>query len=135
MDSVKNKPEQDRGNAQSNKGLFLSLKWKVVLLFSLVLFIINAGLAGMGYLQQRKLFDTYQAQILDQHHRQVGSLLESSIYRLEQIALMIPALSEAVTTSKKLALTEKLERFFRHSETTLQIDWGLEEAAYFSSDN
>ncbi|MET0108947.1 MAG: EAL domain-containing protein [Candidatus Thiodiazotropha sp.] len=135
MDSVKDKPEQDHGNAQSNKGLFLSLKWKVVLLFSLVLFIINAGLAGMGYLQQRKLFDTYQAQILDQHHRQVRSLLESSIYRLEQIALMIPALSEAVTTSKKSALTEKLERFFRHSETTLQIDWGLEEAAYYSSDN
>jgi diguanylate cyclase (GGDEF)-like protein/PAS domain S-box-containing protein len=99
------------------------------------LFIINAGLAGMGYLQQRKLFDTYQDQILDQHHRQVKSLLESSFYRLEQIALMIPALSEAVTTSKNLALTEKLQRFFQHSEATLEIDWGLEEATFFGSDN
>ncbi|MEW8497083.1 MAG: hypothetical protein AB2699_01145, partial [Candidatus Thiodiazotropha taylori] len=45
---------------------FLSLKWKVMLLFSLVVLIMNAGLAGMGYLQQLKLFETYQQQIHEQ---------------------------------------------------------------------
>ena len=135
MNSSNDKLQQDDGNRQSNKRHFLSLKWKVVLLLSLVLFIINAGFTGMGYLQQRKLFDTYQGQILGQHHRQVKSLLETSFYRLEQIALMIPALSEAVTTSENSTLTEKLQRFFQHSQATLEIDWGLEEAAFFSSDN
>ncbi|MGD8911256.1 MAG: EAL domain-containing protein [Candidatus Thiodiazotropha sp.] len=135
MNSISNISEQDLVNPQSNMVPFFSLKWKVVLLFSLVLLIINAGLAGMGYLQQRKLFDTYQGQILDQHHRQVKSLLESSFYRLEQIALMIPALSEAVTTSNNITFARKLERFFLHSEATLEIDWGLEEAAFYSSDN
>ncbi|MES9980097.1 MAG: hypothetical protein ABW107_15245, partial [Candidatus Thiodiazotropha sp. 6PLUC5] len=60
---------------QGEKDLyFLSLKWKVMLLFSLVVLIMNAGLAGMGYLQQLKLFDTYQLQIKEQQNRQVNSL-------------------------------------------------------------
>ncbi|MES9993529.1 MAG: EAL domain-containing protein [Candidatus Thiodiazotropha sp.] len=129
------KPEQDQTNTQTKKRFFLSLKWKVVLLFSLVLFIINAGLAGMGYLQQRKLFDTYQGRILQQHSRQVKSLLDASFFRLEQIALMIPTLSEVATASDDLNLAEKLQRFFQHSEATLEIDWGLEEAAFYNQDN
>ncbi len=120
----------------SKKGLFfLSLKWKVVLLFSLVLFIINAGLAGLGYLQQRSLFVTYQEKIHKQQSRQVTSLLKTSFYRLEQIARMIPTLSEAAMTEQNLSLGKKLNNFFQHSETTLDIDWGLEQAAYFSNHN
>jgi diguanylate cyclase (GGDEF)-like protein/PAS domain S-box-containing protein len=123
-------------SVSSNKDLFfLSLKWKVVLLFSLVLFIINAGLACLGYLQQRNLFDTYQQQIREQQNRQATSLLKTSFYRLEQIAHMIPALSEAAMTEQSLSLGKKLKNFFQHSETTLDIDWGLEQAAYFSNHN
>ncbi|MEW8506510.1 MAG: EAL domain-containing protein [Candidatus Thiodiazotropha sp.] len=127
-----NKPAQDQTDTQQKQRFFLSLKWKVVLLFSLVLFIINAGLAGMGYLQQRKLFDTYQERILQQHSRQVQSLLNASFFRLEQIALMIPALSDVATASDDLSLGNKLQRFFQHSEATLEIDWGLEEAAFYN---
>jgi diguanylate cyclase (GGDEF)-like protein/PAS domain S-box-containing protein len=135
MSRSSNKPEQNSTSGHKRAGFFLSLKWKVVLLFSMVLFIINAGLAGMGYLQQRKLFDTYQGRILQQHSRQVKSLLDASFYRLEQIALMIPVLSEVATSSKQLSLAEKLKRFFHHSEATLEIDWGLETAAFYDRDN
>ena len=114
---------------------FLSLKWKVMLLFSLVLLIINAGLAGMGYLQQLRLFDTYQEQIREQQNRQVKSLLDTSFYRLEQVALMIPSLAEAAIQSSDTPLSDKLQRFFTHSATTLEMEWGLEEAAYYSKDN
>ncbi|MFC1326026.1 MAG: hypothetical protein G8D85_05170, partial [gamma proteobacterium symbiont of Ctena orbiculata] len=57
MNPDSSKPAQDQTKTPTKERFFLSLKWKVVLLFSLVLFIINAGLAGMGYLQQSKLFD------------------------------------------------------------------------------
>jgi diguanylate cyclase (GGDEF)-like protein/PAS domain S-box-containing protein len=114
---------------------FFSLKWKVMLLFSLVLLIINAGLAGMGYLQQLRLFDTYQLQIREQQNRQVKSLLDTSFYRLEQIALMIPSLAEAATQTNNAPLSDKLQHFFTHSAVTLEMEWGLEEAAYYSKDN
>ncbi|MCU7862252.1 MAG: hypothetical protein KZQ86_21045 [Candidatus Thiodiazotropha sp. (ex Lucinoma kastoroae)] len=111
MDSSDKKNSTESSHSQ-NGPFFLSLKWKVVLLFSLVLFIINTGLAGMGYLQQRGLFDTYQGQIREQQNRQVTSLLDTSFYRLEQIALMIPALSEADITQQNHTLSKKLESFF-----------------------
>ncbi|MET0026759.1 MAG: EAL domain-containing protein [Candidatus Thiodiazotropha sp.] len=124
-----NPPESNR------EPYFLSLKWKVMLLFSLVLLIINAGLAGMGYLQQHGLFETYQEQIREQQNRQVKSLLETSFYRLEQVALMIPSLAEAATQSADISLSEKLTRFFTHGAATLELEWGLEEAAFFARDN
>ncbi|MEJ2610662.1 MAG: EAL domain-containing protein [Candidatus Thiodiazotropha sp.] len=125
---------QDEAEKEPN---FFSLKWKVMLLFSLVLLIINAGLAGMGYLQQSGLFETYQEQIRDQQNRQVKSLLDTSFFRLEQIALMIPSLAEVATESNEvdISLSDKLHRFFIHSATTLEMEWGLEEAAYYSRDN
>jgi diguanylate cyclase (GGDEF)-like protein/PAS domain S-box-containing protein len=112
---------------------FFSLKWKVVLLLSMILLIVNAGLATMSYFEQRKLFETYQLQIKDQQARQVKALLEKSFYKLEQIAQMIPALAVAASPSKETSFADKIQHFFQHSAFTLDLEWGLEEATFFSS--
>jgi hypothetical protein len=70
---------------RQNTERFFSLKWKVVALLSLILLLVNAGLASMGYYEQRQLFETYQLKIREQQGRQVKALLEKSFYRLEQI--------------------------------------------------
>ena len=57
--------------SRDNNQRFFSLKWKVVAILSLILLIVNAGLATMGYYEQRKLFLTYQNQIREQQARQV----------------------------------------------------------------
>ena len=121
--------------SDKSKQRFISLKWKVVLLFSLILLIINVGIAGMGYREQRKLFNTYQLQIRDQQARQVKALLEKSFYKLEQIAQMIPALSTAAMPAQDIPLADKLRNFFVHGASTLDLEWGLEEASYYSTDN
>ncbi len=118
-----------------NNQRYFSLKWKVVALLSLILLIVNAGLATMGYYEQRNLFLTYQNQIREQQTRQVKALLEKSFYRLEQIAQMIPNLSTAAMPSKKIPLADKLQNFFIHSASTLDLEWGLEEASYYSVHN
>ncbi|MCU7892603.1 MAG: hypothetical protein KZQ78_13705, partial [Candidatus Thiodiazotropha sp. (ex Ustalcina ferruginea)] len=74
---------------------------------------------------QRSLFDTYQGQIREQQNRQVTSLLDTSFYRLEQIALMIPALSEAAITQQNLTLGKKLERFFNIVKQHWKLIGGL----------
>ncbi|MCU7798139.1 MAG: EAL domain-containing protein [Candidatus Thiodiazotropha sp. (ex Myrtea spinifera)] len=122
-------------HTEQRKQRFFSLKWKVVLLFSLILLIVNAGLTAMGYFEQRQLFNTYQLQIRDQQARQVKALLEKSFYKLEQIALMIPALATATTPSPQVPLADKLQNFFTHSASTLDLEWGLEEASYYSPHN
>lgn len=118
-----------------SKQRFFSLKWKVVVLFSLILLIVNVGITGMGYLEQRRLFNTYQVQIREQQARQVKALLEKSFYKLEQIAQMIPALAGAATPSREIPLADKLQNFFTHSASTLDLEWGLEEASYYSGQN
>ncbi|MCU7844642.1 MAG: EAL domain-containing protein [Candidatus Thiodiazotropha sp. (ex Monitilora ramsayi)] len=122
-------------NANQRSPRFFSLKWKVVLLFSLILLIVNAGLAAMGYFEQRQLFHTYQLQIREQQARQVKALLEKSFYKLEQIAQMIPALAIATSPSRQIPLAEKMQHFFEHSAFTLDLEWGLEEASFFSPYN
>ncbi len=121
--------------ANENSQQFFSLKWKVVALLSLILLIVNAGLASMGYYEQRQLFQTYQMQIRDQQARQVKALLEKSFYKLEQIAQLIPSLAKAATPETGTPLAEKLRNFFIHSASTLELEWGLEEASYYSSHN
>lgn len=121
--------------ASENDRRFFSLKWKAVALLSLILLIVNAGLAIMGYYQQRQLFLTYQNQIREQQERQITALLKKSYYKLEQIALMIPTLAMASTPSSQIPLAEKLESFFLHGASTLDLEWGLEEASYYSVHN
>jgi diguanylate cyclase (GGDEF)-like protein/PAS domain S-box-containing protein len=114
---------------------FFSLKWKVVAFLSLILLIVNAGLATMGYYEQRMLFETYQHQIHGQQSRQVKALLEKSFYKLEQVAHMIPSLAQAATASQDMPLAKKLGHFFTHSASTLELEWGLEEASLYSIHN
>ncbi|MGD8910652.1 MAG: diguanylate cyclase, partial [Chromatiales bacterium] len=114
---------------------FFSLKWKVVALLSLILLIVNAGLASMVYYEQRQLFLTYQQQIREQQGRQIKALLEKSFYKLEQFAQMIPGLATAATPSREIALSAKLQHFFIHSASTLELEWGLETASFYSEHN
>ncbi len=118
--------------SENRKPHFFSLKWKVVVLLSLILLIVNAGLATLGYFKQRQLFDTYQLQIKQQQARQVKALLEKSFYKLEQIAQMIPALAVAASPSNEVPFVQKIQHFFQHGAFTLDLEWGLEEAAFYS---
>ncbi len=121
--------------ANTHNQRFFSLRWKVVALLSLILLIVNAGLSTMGYYEQRELFLTYQDQIKEQQGRQVKALLEKSFYRLEQIAQMIPSVATAATPSSDIPIADKLQNFFIHSAPTLELEWGLQSASFYSVHN
>ena len=122
-------------NDREKNTRFFSLKWKVVALLSLILLVVNAGLASMAYYEQRQLFETYQLKIRKQQGRQVKALLEKSFYRLEQITQMIPNLASAATPSPDVPLADKLKNFFSHGDTTLDLEWNLDQASYYSIHN
>ncbi|MEJ2454510.1 MAG: EAL domain-containing protein [Candidatus Thiodiazotropha sp.] len=107
----------------------------MVALLSLILLIVNAGLSTMGYYEQRDLFLTYQDQIKEQQGRQVKALLEKSFFRLEQIAQMIPSVATAATPSSEIPIADKLQNFFIHSAPTLELEWELQSAAFYSAHN
>ncbi|MGD8933081.1 MAG: diguanylate cyclase, partial [Chromatiales bacterium] len=112
---------------------FFSLKWKAVLIFSLVLIIVNAGLAGLGYKQLKKQFTQQQTRLRQQQTHELDALLGTSFNELEQIASLIPNMAPAL--SAKESMRVRLATVFANQSATLEFDWGLDEASYFSSDN
>ncbi|MEN8166936.1 MAG: EAL domain-containing protein [Pseudomonadota bacterium] len=112
---------------------FFSLKWKVVFIFSLVLIVVNAGLAGLGYQQLREQFAQQQKQIRQQQIQELHALIRDSFNELEQIASLIPSMAPVLSTND--SMTVRLAKIFAEQSATLEFDWGLDEAHYFSVEN
>ncbi len=112
---------------------FFSLKWKAVLILSLVLIIVNAGLAGMGYQQLKKQFARQQNQLRQQQTQELNALINNSFDELEQIASLIPSMAPPLTAPE--SMPARLAKVFADQSATLEFDWGLDEASYFSAEN
>jgi diguanylate cyclase (GGDEF)-like protein len=112
---------------------FLSLKWKAVLVFSLVLISINTGLALLAYWQLDEQFSLQQEQINQQHIQELEALVGDSFDELEQIAAFIPPMASAASPAEPM--DQRLARLFREQSATLEFDWGLDEAGFFSNDS
>ncbi len=110
---------------------FFSLKWKAVLIFSLVLIFVNAGLAILGYWQLREQFSLQQEQINQQHIQELEALVGNSFSELEQIASLVPTLVQ--TDSSSEPMSKRLADMFLDQSATLEFDWGLDEASFYSN--
>ena len=121
-----------QGNS-SNSQPFFSLKWKAVLVFSLVLIVVNAGLAGLGYLQLKEQFVLQQEQLRQQQIHQLQALIDTSFSELELIASMIPTMVPADFQTG--SMSKQLLSVFKEQTAILEFDWGLDGASFYAPDN
>lgn len=87
-----NKGQPDDGTARSAPPGFLSLKWKVLLLSSLILVFIVVSFTGITYLS---LMSDFEAQRRAQHKRyasEVEGLIDQISKDLHQLAELLPFL-------------------------------------------
>src|SRR5699024_4881229 len=103
---------------------FLSLKWKAVLVFSLVLVIINASLAGFAYIGLQRQFAQQREQVYLAHKKQLQGLMESSYQRMEQIADIAPLLYGG--NDEGISLLSHIRSIFNRQGNLLQMVWGVE---------
>ncbi|MDJ0807764.1 MAG: diguanylate cyclase, partial [Gammaproteobacteria bacterium] len=98
-----------------------------------MLIFVNTGLALLGYWQLREQFSLQQSQINQQHIQELEALIGDSFNELEQIAslvqTMVPPAPASVPMSKRLA------DMFIDQSATLEFDWGLDDAYFFSNQN
>ncbi|KRT56349.1 bifunctional diguanylate cyclase/phosphodiesterase [endosymbiont of Ridgeia piscesae] len=118
------------GQAKEN-ARFFSLKWKAGLLFSLILIGVNGGLAALGYLQLQHQFVQHQREINQQQAEELRALVLDRFQQLEQVAALTPVIAASQSGESRLA--KRLETVFEQNAATLEIDWGLDFAAFFSS--
>lgn len=96
-----------------------------------MLISINTGLATLAYWQLDEQFSLQQEQTIQQHIQELEALIGDSFNELEQIASFIPAMASAAAPS--IPMEQRLAKLFQEQSATLEFDWGLDEAGFFSS--
>ncbi len=112
---------------------FLSLKWKALLLSSLVLVVVIGALVTLNYFEWRNQFRQRGVELQNQYAQQVQGLLDQSGQRLRQWSTMVASLLSSGATSGKQQEQQMIANFERLA-AILELDMGVENIMLVSSD-
>lgn len=111
-------------------GRYLSLKWKVLIVFSLVLLAVHGCLSGLSYYTLNQQLKHQRLEEQAQKIATARGLIHQSARRLQQIAETVPLLAEHATSNDNDKIIFTLDHYWR----SLQLTWGLESTLYFSQE-
>ncbi|MDQ7074567.1 MAG: EAL domain-containing protein [Gammaproteobacteria bacterium] len=121
-----------RGVFKGEWAAFLSLKWKVLLVLSLVLLVINIAFSAISYKNLMSLFDRERQDSHKNHRHEISTLIQQSRNSLLQLGVFVPSLSgvnlQLLTENKK-----EFEDNFENHWSYLSLDMGLVAAEFFST--
>jgi hypothetical protein len=118
----------------SDDSPFLSLKWRLLLVLSLVLVSVNLGFAFLVYQKTSAQFLSEQAQQRTTQAREFGVLLEQGIESTAAFANFVPRLSSLTGDEPVLGEAGRIEAALRQHGLMLDVEWGLEGVHYFAAD-
>ena len=110
--------------------LFISLKWKALLLTSLVLVSVALFISYRSYLNLTEQFEHQRTTTHQRYIREVESFIQQTQEHLTQLASVIPympGLQDGLLSADARAI----RRAFEPQWPVLQIDWGLEKVAFY----
>ncbi len=110
---------------------FLSLKWKTLLFFSLVLLLINASFPYFGHQNLMKHFDKRREESHAHFTEEFNGLMEHTVKRLQQFGGVIPSL-EGVNTALITGKNEEVINAFEDHWPLLQLDMGIDLVRFYS---
>ncbi len=125
---------QGNGTEGSGPYNFLGLKWKVMLLSSLILIAIVVSFTGITYLS---LINDFESQRSAQHQRyasEVEGLLDQISKNLHQFAELLPSL-EGMGTGLLGGSSAKVSGAFDPYWASLQINKGIELLRFYDQSN
>ncbi|MCP4995800.1 MAG: EAL domain-containing protein [Gammaproteobacteria bacterium] len=114
---------------KEDKSRYLSIKWKAVIMFSLLLVAINGGLALLGYFQAKQQFAAQRHDLQQHQDRSLKSELEQSYLQMQSFASLVSMLGS--NPENKRSFSNQLERVFTSYAPMLELDLGLVSAAFF----
>ena len=111
---------------------FLSLKWKALLLSSLVLIVVTGSIVTLNYIELREQFEQHRVESKNQDFRQIQGLLKQSSEQLQQwgtiIASMLSNIQVYADSDGKQMIAA-----FEHLAAILELDLGMESIMLISS--
>ena len=115
---------------ESARARFVSLKWKVGLIVSLVLIVVNTLITLVAYHQSNRQFNQQNLDLLRQQQRTISGLLQRDYEQLNSLAGFIPQLSSDAKDAKGAAYLRSILE--RHS-ALLGLEWGIESLAFYDA--
>ncbi|MGI9302242.1 MAG: EAL domain-containing protein [Gammaproteobacteria bacterium] len=113
---------------------FLSLRWKALILTSLVLVTITASYSAFNHRELTRQFELEREGIHKLQRQEVEGLIEQSLQTLEQAAVLIPKLA-GMRSTLLASNQDQLKRIFNHHWEDLQTTLGLHFARFYDPDN
>ena len=107
---------------------FFSLKWKVGLVVSLVLVIINSAITLVAYRQSNQQFYEQKRDLLGQQSQLLSGLLQRDYEQLASFAAFIPLLS---TGAPPTGDYRDLASIFERHSALLTVEWGIESLRFY----
>ena len=109
---------------------FLSLKWKIGLLFGLVLFILNAAFPILVYWTLNQQFESSRQEVQQQYARELlGQIQYSSSERQRLIELIF--LHDAKIISQQDQSLHIVNALTQH-QSDLELNWNISQAQYLN---
>ena len=121
--------ENRKGSKESPR--FISLKWKVGLIVSLVLIVVNSLITLVAYRQSNLQFNEQKLDLLHQQQRMISGLLQRDYEQLTSFAGFIPLLDSGQGGGESAAYLRAI--LDRHS-AMLSLEWGIESLSFFDAD-
>ncbi len=120
----------ESGSARRSRYRVFSLKWKALLLTSLVLVVVTMAVSWRGFVNLSDQFDRHREAAHGRHTREVQALIEQSLERLRQLGGVIPWLPGM---QQGLAGNdiEQVRKAFESQWTVLQFDMGIEVVNFY----
>ena len=113
---------------------FISLKWKALVLSSLLLIGITATISGMNYVNLMSLYQSQRDDVFNKYTLQVEGLLSRSARNLQSMASMISNL-HGVKTAMQAGDYQALQSSIDKHWLSLQIDSGIETLQFYDQKN
>ncbi|EXJ15515.1 putative bifunctional diguanylate cyclase/phosphodiesterase [Imhoffiella purpurea] len=110
---------------------FFSLRWKAVIVLSLILVVVNASLAFLANAQSIRQFELQQAQIREQQIRHLRAMLHERTQEMSKLASLVPLLGPADAAD----LTDKLVKALEAHGALLDLEWDIRSVHWIEPHN
>ncbi|WP_078118764.1 bifunctional diguanylate cyclase/phosphodiesterase [Thiosocius teredinicola] len=109
---------------------FVSLKWKVGIVVSVVLIVVNSLIIYVAYRQSNEQFFQQKRDLLHQQQRTISGLLQRDYDLLTSFASFIPLLGDH---SQAASEDERLRAVLDRHSALLGLEWGITSLSFFDS--
>lgn len=101
---------------------YLSLRWKTLIVLSIVLVLVNTSLAFLAYRQAAEQFERQQMEVRDRQTRQLQALLDDGYRQMSRLASLVPLLGSDRSDQD---IDGRLHQALKNHGFMLDLEWDI----------